>query len=322
METKQPLVSVVIPCYRQGRYLAHAVDSALAQSFPQVEVVVVNDGSDDDTPLVASSYGNRIRYFETQNGGAARARNYGAARSVGTHLLFLDADDRLHSDAVVAAVDALRGHEDAVAVLGYRKFTASDVADPVLLTDVRFMPQLLSQNIAPPNCHLVPRTAFDEAGGFDESIDQAGEDWDLWLRLALMGTPFLAVGFAGAWYRRHSEAISTNEMRMLRGRVNVMLRAHRIIVDSPSLLELWGADLAVAEREFHRHCVARELPSEPRQRLWAAICELRSLGFGAPKSRARRVLDAVFGERGEWFAMAYLRWFDPVGYRCYNGCNP
>ena len=88
-------VSVVIPCYRQAHYLPTAVDSALAQTHPDVEVIVVDDGSDDDTAAVAARYGARVRYVRRPNGGLAAARNTGVAASTATYLKFLDADDHL-----------------------------------------------------------------------------------------------------------------------------------------------------------------------------------------------------------------------------------
>src|SRR6516164_9832221 len=95
-----PLVSVIIPCYRQARYLPEAIDSILGQSYPAVEAVVVNDGSDDDTEAVARRYGDRVRYAWRPNGGISAARNWGIAHARGAYLKFLDADDYLHPDQV------------------------------------------------------------------------------------------------------------------------------------------------------------------------------------------------------------------------------
>ncbi|MBO4300125.1 MAG: glycosyltransferase [Desulfovibrio sp.] len=94
---KIPLISVIIPCYNYARYLPIAVESALSQqsSALNVEVIVVDDGSTDDTPRVAQQYGHRIRYMFQENQGLSSARNTGMRAAHGDFLLFLDADDLL-----------------------------------------------------------------------------------------------------------------------------------------------------------------------------------------------------------------------------------
>src|SRR5262245_46484951 len=102
-------VSVIIPCYRQGRYLAQAIDSCLAQTHPDVEVIVVNDGSDDNTDEVARGYGDRIRYIPKRNGGVSAARNSGIAVATGRYLKFLDADDHLAPQQIEWHLEGLAG---------------------------------------------------------------------------------------------------------------------------------------------------------------------------------------------------------------------
>ena len=82
-------VSIVIPCYRQGHWLAEAVESCLAQTHAPLEVIVVDDGSDDDTAAVSRSFGERVRYVHQANAGQSPARNAGWRISRGTHVLFL-----------------------------------------------------------------------------------------------------------------------------------------------------------------------------------------------------------------------------------------
>src|SRR5579871_1913129 len=91
-----PLVSVIIPCYRQGRFLASSVRSALQQSYSPIEVIVVNDGSDDDTEQVAHRFGSQVRYIHQANAGVSAARNRAIGLAQGEYLHFLDADDLLH----------------------------------------------------------------------------------------------------------------------------------------------------------------------------------------------------------------------------------
>src|SRR5256885_924618 len=97
---KDALVSVIIPCYRQAQFLPAALDSVLAQTHLDIEPIVVNDGSDDDTDAVARRYGSRISYLRQGNSGLPAARNAGIRKARGKFLLFLDADDLLHPQAV------------------------------------------------------------------------------------------------------------------------------------------------------------------------------------------------------------------------------
>src|SRR5262245_35618203 len=99
-------VSIIIPCYRQGQYLQTAVDSCLNQTYGDVEVIVVNDGSDDATDEVARGYGDRIRYVHKKNGGLCAARNSGIKVATGRYMKFLDADDHLAPEAIEWQIDA------------------------------------------------------------------------------------------------------------------------------------------------------------------------------------------------------------------------
>jgi len=93
MESKQPRVSAVIPAYNAGKFLAETIESVLAQTYRNIECIVVNDGSTDNTAEIAKSFSDKIRYFEKPNGGVSSARNFGIAEARGELIAFLDADD-------------------------------------------------------------------------------------------------------------------------------------------------------------------------------------------------------------------------------------
>src|SRR3712207_5573157 len=112
-----PLVSVVIPCYKQAHFLGEAIESVLAQSYPHFEVVVVDDGSTDNTSEVAARYPG-VRCVRQDNQGLAAARNSGLAHSKGEYLLFLDADDRLLPHALEVGVERLEAHPECAFVSG------------------------------------------------------------------------------------------------------------------------------------------------------------------------------------------------------------
>src|SRR5258708_5856521 len=101
-------VSVIIPSYNCGRYVTEAVDSALAQTHPPAEVIVVDDGSTDDTEERLRPYSGRIRYLRKENGGVATARNRGIHEAVGELIAFLDSDDSWHPRKLEIQIEYLR----------------------------------------------------------------------------------------------------------------------------------------------------------------------------------------------------------------------
>src|ERR671910_2125032 len=121
----KPLVSVVIPCYNQAHFLGEAIESVLSQTYPHFEVVVVDDGSPDNTQEVASRYPG-VRYIRQENQGLAGARNAGIRRSNGSYLVFLDADDRLLADALEAGLASLKEHPECSFVFGCCQHIATD----------------------------------------------------------------------------------------------------------------------------------------------------------------------------------------------------
>ncbi len=119
------LVSVVIPCYNQAHFLGEAIESVLAQSYPHLEIVVVDDGSPDNTEEVAARYPG-VRYVRQENQGLAAARNTGLRHSRGDYLVFLDADDRLLPEAVEAGLEHLHAHPECAFAFGKWRLIAVD----------------------------------------------------------------------------------------------------------------------------------------------------------------------------------------------------
>lgn len=184
-----PLVSVIIPNYNYARYLRQAIDSALAQTYPAVEVVVVDDGSVDDSAMVAESYGTRIKFIRQRNRGVSAARNRGVWESTGEYLAFLDADDywvpaKLERQMVRFQSDAELG----LVYCGVQEFEEEGefwlrqdglegwVAHELLLAR-------RAAFFGGGSGFVVPRALFDELGGFDERLSTSA-DWDLVYRIA------------------------------------------------------------------------------------------------------------------------------------------
>lgn len=193
-----PLVSIVIPVYNGSDYLREAVDSALAQTYPDVEVLVVNDGSDDGgaTEAIALSYGGRIRYFRQENGGVASALNLGVREMRGEYFSWLSHDDVYLPRKVgreVAALGECGG--DAIVYSDYEWIDASSRHVEVFRAGRITAPQFrmtLVTDIPVNGCTvLVPRRCFGEVGLFDERL-KFTQDYDLWFRMARR-YPFLHI---------------------------------------------------------------------------------------------------------------------------------
>src|SRR5919205_3439354 len=172
---KAELVSVVIPCYNQAHFLAEAIESVLEQTYPHFEIVVVDDGSTDNTSEVASGYypSEKVRLLRQENKGLSAARNRGLAESRGEYVVFLDSDDRLLAEALEVGVGELESHPGCAFVWGRCRFVAADGSPLLRLEQERVEgdPHIELLRAGP---ILVPavvyrRSIFEVVGGFDES---------------------------------------------------------------------------------------------------------------------------------------------------------
>lgn len=210
--SRAELVSAIIPTYNYGRFVCEAVDSALAQSYPSMEVIVVDDGSTDDTRQRLADYGSRIRYVWQSNSGLSAARNTGIREARGDWVAFLDADDVWHRDKTARQLAAARtlGQPALIGSRGVDALPAELPAEPT----VRWLGVsdfLLSLPVGPSGT-IVRREAFGTAGLFDESL-RSVEDRDMWLRLAAR-FPAVEVDCPCWWYRTHAGQMHRHAARM------------------------------------------------------------------------------------------------------------
>ncbi|MCQ8191125.1 glycosyltransferase family 2 protein [Streptomyces rugosispiralis] len=188
---REPVVSVVIPCYDYGHYLPQAVESVLAQTYPDWELVVVDDGSTDDTAAVARSLiadhpGRRIRLLEQANAGVSAARNAGIAATTGRYVLPLDADDMIAPTMLERTVTVLERHPDiAIVSTDLSVFTDDDLPAQVLELPA-YDRDLLLRRLIMFYCSLYRREVWQAVGGYVEDM-RAGEDWDFWIAAAERG---------------------------------------------------------------------------------------------------------------------------------------
>ena len=197
-----PLVSIVIPCHNYGRFLPEAIESALGQDYPSLEVLVIDDGSTDDSLEVASRYGDRVRVLTQANQGLARTCNRGAAEAVGEYFVFLSADDRLELTYVSELMAALgRAHEASFAYSAARLFGAESGVAPARPFSAFSL--VRGRNYVNGSA-LTRRADYLAAGGYPEDLGEgAFDDWDFWLTMVERGNRGTYVPRPLLHWRRH-----------------------------------------------------------------------------------------------------------------------
>lgn len=272
------LVSVIIPAHNAAPFLRETIESALAQSWPSVEVIVVNDGSTDNTPGILALFGDRIRVIDQRQSGVAVARNRGAAVAQGTWLAFLDADDvwlthKLERQLAPATEDTHLIYSDRINI-GHLAGLPEIQSDLQYMYEGSVFTEILLGNVITTSSVVMRRSTFEALGGFSEEPDlPPAEDWDLWLRVAALHRidvcrkPLVK-------YRLHAAGASQNPDRMNRARIRVIERALRL----PA---------------------AQNLPASTRRRVWSLTFATNGWDSGRHGKRAQAL---------EHYARAIERW--------------
>jgi glycosyltransferase involved in cell wall biosynthesis len=297
-----PLVSIVIPCYNQGRYLGDAIESACRQSHPNVEVLVVDDGSTDDTASVAAGY-RAVTYVRQANAGTAAARNRGLHDSRGEFLVFLDADDRLLPDAVAAAVAYLAGHPDVAFVSGHVRLIHGDGTPDVVPMQEHepagYLALLRWNYIWTPGVVVYRRGVLDAIGGF-RSAAGGSADYDLNIRIARR----LAIGChhqVVLEYRQHDANMTRDPAHMLRSAVSVRSR-ERWYASGRAARAAWRHGIGEARATFGAALIERIkgdlVRGRPGRAMRGLLCLLRYHPRGLARMAAPR----------EWPKLVARRW--------------
>ena len=215
-------VSVVIPCFNSGPFIAEAINSLLQQSVSNIEIIVVDDGSTDNSSDVIRGF-QEVTLISQANRGVSTARNNGAKAASGRFLVFLDADDRLHSGAIEAHLRAFSDDKNLVLTFGTCDVVSSTGAviyshrqspSPYTFWDI-----LLGITPNPSQC-MIRREAFDRVGRFNENITY-GEDWDCFLRLSQEGLVYCH-GVVVADYRKHDAQSTRYPSKILLSMLNII----------------------------------------------------------------------------------------------------
>lgn len=187
----KPIVSVVIPTYNHERYIAEALDSVLAQTYKDYEVIVVDDGSTDNTREVVKSYGDAVRYIYQQNKRMSAARNTGIRAAQGEYIAFLDSDDTWYPQKLEKQMKLFELYPTAGLINGGCVYV--DVRGNTIATicrkdlndrDTLFHALLLNNVLSGGSSNaVIKKECFELVGLFDENLKATAEDWDMWWRI-------------------------------------------------------------------------------------------------------------------------------------------
>lgn len=245
-----PSFSVVIAAYQAEAFVAEAISSALDQTRPPLEVVVVDDGSTDGTAGVVAGFGDRVALVRRANGGEAAAKNSGVRAASGDFVVILDADDTFLPERL-EALGALAAEHPALDVLttdawlevdGVRARRVYDASHVFPTTGQRH--ELLRRNFVFGHAAVRRRRLLD-VDGYDEAI-RVTTDWDLWIRLALTGSTFGLVTEPLATYRVLPTSLSADWVALLSGRLETLRKTQT------------SAELSERERHIVRDSIATE----------------------------------------------------------------
>ena len=219
-----PLATIVIPVFNGANYVSEAIESALAQTYRNIEILVVNDGSSDDgaTDKAISKYLKKIKYIKKTNGGVSSALNVGIREMSGEYFSWLSHDDLYTPDKIAKQVDALSRCNDNTLILCDNDFVDAKgeriqrpnigtVRWPTgVLLDFSATLKIVFAGCSISGCSLlVPRKAFEEAGLFNESYRYM-QDMDMWYRILMKGYNMYVTSDLGVHSRVHAEQLTVN----------------------------------------------------------------------------------------------------------------
>ena len=198
--SNKPLVSVIIPTYNRGWIVGEAIDSVLDQDFRDYELIVVDDGSDDNTPAILAAYGKKIKVLRQSNRGVSAARNYGITAATGRLIAFLDSDDIWLPRKLFTQVKFFAENPDAVINQTEERWIRNGVRVNPKKRHLKFSGMIFERSLTlclvSPSAVMIKKGLFDSVGVFDEHLP-ACEDYDLWLRIScrypvhLIDTPLI-----------------------------------------------------------------------------------------------------------------------------------
>jgi glycosyltransferase involved in cell wall biosynthesis len=287
------LVSVIIPCFNQARFLPEAVESVLLQTHSETEIIIINDGSSDDTERVAKSFGDRVSYARIEHSGPSRPRNTGLELATGRYIQFLDADDVLLPTKIASQLAQFTNPEELnVAYCEYYFGKLEAVREPSPAIARRLPARLNHDRVLLDMAHrwetelTIPIHSFlfdarifkDHGIRLDESLPNH-VDWDCWLRIARLPTRWHYLEEQLAIYRLNPTSLTRNHRRMRDGFVAAIDKHLRLAKREPELRDilLWKRDETLFRYD---RAIARGVP-KPWSGLYSLARKCYRRGSGA-----------------------------------------
>lgn len=277
-----PRVSVVIPTYNCARFLGRTIESVLRQTYRDYEVIVVDDGSTDDTQKLISGYSGLVRYLYQENQGASAARNLAIARSGGEYIAYLDADDLWSPDKLARQVEYL----DANPAVGFVHTEVSVIDEQDLILHSRFnqetgraVPQgrclrdILWRSHIQTLTVLERRTAFDKAGSFDLRLPVA-QDYLHWILVVLAGYEIGYLPEPLGQYRWRAGSLMSSQQRLL----NDFIGIYEALLTEQHIEQTHGAEIGKIVKE-QLYATQRQLAYVERRECSAAVARRRLLNL-------------------------------------------
>lgn len=284
-----PKVSVVIPAFNAEEFITETIDSVLAQTYRDYEIIVVDDGSVDNTAELVRQFGNPVRYIKTENRGPSHARNVGIREAQGQYVAFLDADDLWTPDKLAIQVEFLSKRPDIDFVFAdMLKFSKDQITMPSYFKLLKNSPVniqipnyedclddptrlLLKCNVVPTGTVMVRKDCLERTDLFDEKISNV-EDLDLWIRLSLV-CRFGCIPRVLKKKRDHQGNISKNRLRALKAALYMCAKLTR---DFPQFTDVYRKEhtrrICRHNRTLGYYYFTNNEMKHARPHLWRSLC--------------------------------------------------
>lgn len=248
-----PLVSIIIPVFNGANFLREAIDSAISQTYSNIEIIVVNDGSTDngETEKIALSYGDKIRYYKKENGGCASALNYGISKMQGEWFSWLSHDDVYFEDKVKSAIDVINKYNlstsntviicenSAIDENGKEIICEKPNGNYVQISAEKMFEKFMKSRALNGCALLIPKNAIDKTGFFREDYVFI-LDWIYWVELALKGVEFFEYPQVLVKNRRHKGQVSVQKLHLLADEQNrYLMELSKKLKSKEQLILLW-----------------------------------------------------------------------------------
>jgi len=289
-----PLISIIIPVYNGSNYMREAIDSAINQTYKNIEIIVINDGSDDGgkTDEIARSYGDKIRYFRKENGGVSSALNMGIRHMRGDYFSWLSHDDVYLPDKIEESVRGLQqyGDEMLIAICGVDYIDSNSEyisskrkhfpqSSSMLLTSVEALTSILIKSDLNGCSLLIPRGAFEKAGFFNEEL-RFCQDVLMWYNMLLQGYGLLNISGVGVKSRIHAQQVTQTRRDLFSHDCAVICD---IVLDDFEKLSCGSTDfvylLAIRNAKYGNSDAVRKCAGYIKQRTHIDLIKLTAIKF-------------------------------------------